>query len=161
MSLARTVITLLNSQGLGMVAQIRGNLNTTSTNATGKTQQSLKFDVSQTGSVITLSITGRPYFMTVETGRKPTPDKKPSKSMLESIKEWMDIRGVSGSEWGIAMAIMKHGTKLYQKGGRKDIVSNVINDGMVARIEEEILKTLGNDILAQMLLAFNTNKKSA
>lgn len=160
MSLVGAVVTTLNAEGLGMVAQIRGNLASTSTNATGKTQQSLKYDVSRKGDVITLLITGRPYFMTVETGRKPTPDKKPSRGMLESIKEWMEIRGVNGSEWGVAVGIMKHGTKLWRRGGRKDIVSNVLDDGMVARIEEEVLKSVSNDVLAQMVTSFTISQRA-
>ncbi len=48
-----------------------------------------------------MQLLGRPFFMTVETGRKPTPDKKPSREMVDNIRKWCDARGVDeGAAWG-------------------------------------------------------------
>jgi hypothetical protein len=60
----------------------------------------------------------------VETGSKKS-DKNPHPDMIAKIKKWMPYRGLQGSPWGIAKNILRFGSKLWQRGGRKDIYSNV------------------------------------
>ena len=124
-----------------VVGEIRANLSSTGTNATGKTSQSLRFITSTEGSKTIIKIVGRPYFATVETGRKPTPQfTKPSAEFVASIKEWVKARGLpEGSAYAIAKHIHQKGTKLYTQGGREDIYSNVINQNLVDRISQDIL----------------------
>jgi predicted acetyltransferase len=121
------------------VAQIKQNLASTGTNASGKTSSSLKFEVKNEGFKQVLKITGKPYFMVVETGRKATPDYKPSAQFVASIKEWMAAKGIQGQAYGIAQAIHKKGTRLHQTGGREDIVSSVVNDSLVQQISKSVL----------------------
>lgn len=132
---------ILSQYGNSVVAQIQQNLASTGTNATSKTSRSLHFEVKDEGTTQTLTVLAKPYFMVVETGRKPTPQyTKPSEQFVDSIKEWLKARGKSElSAYGIAKSIHKYGTKLYQDGGRTDIVSNVVNDNLVAQITKDIL----------------------
>lgn len=153
-------IRILNDYGKTITNDIRQNLIRTGTNATGKTSQSLKYTVTEQGAKIRLQIIGRPFFMTVETGRKATPQKNPSPSMVKNIQEWMNVRGLQGSAYGLAKAIQLKGTKLNRDGGRKDIVSSVINDSLVNNISKDLLDLFAKDFLNHTVNLFNDSSSS-
>lgn len=141
------LIKILSGYGNSIVAEIRQNLASSGSNATGKTSQSLRFEVKDEGFKQTLTVFGRPYFFSVETGRKATPSYKPSVQFVASIREWMRAKGVDESAYGIAQAIHKRGTKLHQSGGRKDIVSNVVNESLYGQISKSVLAEFSNEFL--------------
>lgn len=150
------LIQILNPIGNAVVTQIQQNLAATGTDASGQTSRSLRFSVTEQGTKTIFQIIGRPFFMTVETGRKATPTKRPSKAMVDRIQEWMKARGLPGKAYAIAMAIQKKGTKLHQTGGRKDIVTPVVEEAP-DKISQAVLKQFVN----QYLLVINRNQPTA
>lgn len=140
------------------MAQIQANMASTGTNATGKTSRSLRFEVSAKGDTQFLQVIGgRKYFMTVETGRKATPQyTKPSTEFVAAIKEWMEAKGIDGPAYGIARSIHQKGTKLFQQGGRKSIVSNVVNQELVGRISKDILAQFATAYLKSTVKIFSS-----
>lgn len=150
------LIAILNQYGNSTVEKIRQNLASTGTNATGKTSQSLRYEVTNNGPKATLKVLGKPYFAVVETGRKPTPEyTKPSYEFVNSIKEWLRARGKDEkSAYGIAKSIHKKGTKLFREGGRKDIVSNVVNQDLIDRINLDLLNKFAEQFLASAVKIF-------
>lgn len=149
------IIRILNGYGASTIEQIRSNLSSTGTSATGKTAQSLKYTVTQEGTKATLKVTGKPYFKVVETGRKPTPEyTKPSEDFVQSIKDWMNAKGKTGSAYGIAKSIHKHGTKLFRDGGREDIYSNVINQNLNDKISADLLDQFSQIFLTNIVQMF-------
>lgn len=151
------LIQILNPIGNSVVSQIQQNLAASGENATGETSRSLKFTVTQSQTVTTFQITGRPYFMTVETGRKATPNYKPSKAFVDRIQTWMKAKGLPGKAYAIAQSIHKKGTELYRAGGRKDIVTPVINQGLYDQISQAVLKKFVN----QYITLVNRNSTTA
>lgn len=152
------LISILNGYGNNIVESIRNNLASTGTNATGKTSKSLRFEVKQEGNKVTLKIIGKPYLAVVETGRKATPQyTKPSTEFVASIKEWMDAKGKEGSAYAIAKNIHQHGTRLFQKGGRKDIISNVINQSLVTNISKDILNKFASQFITEIKTIYGGN----
>jgi len=130
------LLSILNGYGNSVVQQIKQNLASTNTDATGKTSRSLRFEVKQQGSTTTLKIFGRPFIATVETGRKATPGKKPSRQFVDNIKEWTKARGIPvGASYAIARSINEKGTP---PTGKK-IISNVINDTLTNNISKDVL----------------------
>ena len=130
---------VVQSEGIDLVNDVRINLGRTGTNATNKTSQSLRVQINQEGSKIKMQLYGRPFFMTVQTGRKPTPDKKPSREMVDNIREWMDARGMDETKaWAVATNINKRGTKLWRQGGREDILDPAV-DQFVNDVSQELL----------------------
>ena len=116
---------ILHEAGNDYVRAIRDNLASTGTDATGETSKSVGYEVYQNGDKWTLNVYGgRPFFPTVETGSKPS-KKKPSPKMIDKIKTWAGVRGILASPWAVAKNILKYGSKLWQRGGRRDIYSNV------------------------------------
>lgn len=150
------LINILKQYGTSTVQQIQDNLQSTGTNATGKTSSSLKYTVTQEGTKATLRITGRKYFATVETGRKATPNyDKPSKAFVQAIKEWAEAKGVDSKfAYAIAKSIHKIGTKLFRDGGRNDVVSNVVNQNLVDKISNDLMDKFGKIFLNDVLKIF-------
>jgi len=134
---------ILSSYADTAVKQIQLNIQSTGTNATGKTSRSIHYTISDNGEKITLQILGRPYITSIETGRKATPDyTKPSVQFVASIKEWVKAKGLpEGSAYAIAKSIHAKGTKLFREGGRKDIISSVLNQSFIDQIAKDILDT--------------------
>lgn len=154
------LIHILNNYGHSTIESIRRNMASTGTNATGATSRSLKYTVTESGSKITLSITGRPFFAVVETGRKATPQyTKPSYQFVADIKAWAKAKGLpEGSAYGIAKSIHQKGTKLHAKGGRKDIVSNVINETLTESITKDVLKSFANLLVTNIKEIYGRNR---
>lgn len=152
------LISILNTYGNSTVQSIRNNLASTGTNATGKTSQSLRFEVKNEGNKITLKVFGKPYLAVVETGRKATPQyEKPSVEFVASIREWMNAKGKEGSAYAIAKNIHQHGTKLFQKGGRQDIISNVINESLVDKISKDVLNKFAQSLVTNIKQIYGSN----
>jgi hypothetical protein len=136
---------ILNQDGIQLINDIRANLGSSGQNATLETSQSLRIEVKQEGTKFKLSLFGRPYFMTVQTGRKPTPDKKPSREMIDRITRWVEARDIDISAvWGIATNIQKKGTKLWQTGGRTDIVDPAVDD-FINNVANDLLDSAADD----------------
>lgn len=143
---------ILTKAGKYAVEKIQGNLASSGTNATEESSESVTFSVESQGNKSTLTITAKPYFMVVETGRKPTPGKKPGREMLDNIGKWLTARGKEESiKWAVAVKINKEGTELFKKGGRKDIVSNVITDQFIEDIANEILQYFADAVLSNVI----------
>lgn len=143
------IFDIVQQRSVDLINDIRANMGATGTNATGKTSQSLRFDIKQEGTKVKMQLFGRPFFMTVQTGRRPTPDKKPSREMISNITEWVNARGMDESAvWAIATKIQQRGTRLWFEGGRDDIVdpavdeftNNVSQELLDAQVENFVLK---------------------
>jgi methyl coenzyme M reductase alpha subunit len=141
------LIEILNEQGIELVNGIRANLGSTGTTATGKTSQSLRFEISQEGTKTRLKLFGRPFFMTVETGRKATPNKKPSREFIENLKPWAEARGIpEGAVWAIATDINKRGTALWRAGGTDQIVEPPV-DTFINNVGQALLDSKADDLV--------------
>lgn len=124
---ATEIVKILNEEGIEMSNDIRANIGGAGMWVTGDTGNSLKVKVYQDGTKIKCELIGRPFFMTVQTGRKPTPGKKPSRAMIANITQWVEGRGMDlDAVWPIAMTIQRRGTRLWFEGGRTDIVDPAV-----------------------------------
>lgn len=144
------LIEIVNQQGIELINSIRANLGSTGTNATLKTSQSLRFEISQEGTKTRLKLFGRPFFNTVSTGRKATPGKKPSREFIENLKPWAAARGIDqGAVWAIATKINKLGTDLFRQGGRTDIVEPAVDD-FINNIGQAMLDSKADELVMKI-----------
>lgn len=136
-----------------VIAGIRDNLESTGTNASGRTSASLRYVVDNGG----LTIFGRPWFRGVEEGRGPggIPYR-----FQDILYQWASDKGILSSfgdteakqrsaMYAVGQFIKNNGTQLYRNGGRDDIYSSVISEEMpklngmlTAAITETIIKDL-------------------
>lgn len=132
---------ILDEWGDETVKLIQANLARSGTNASGKTSKSLRHQATDNK----IQITGREFFNTVETGRRP--GKRPPTGPIE---QWLRAKNVSleGKISQVAFAISKvigeKGTQLYQNGGRKDIITPAFSDKRIdelsAKVADEYFK---------------------
>lgn len=148
------VLNILSQTGQSAVSQIQAN----TPKATGKTARSVRFEVKEEGGKIVFQILASKYFKVVETGRRPTPSYKPSKSFVDSIREWLAAKGSDqGPAYAIAQSIHKKGTALWRAGGRQDIFSNVINESFIDKLSNELLTQFAKEYLDSVIKLFDGN----
>lgn len=152
------VRTVLDAEGAAIIKQIQDNLASTGTNATGKTSKSLRFAVGESSGRVSLVIRGRSFFNVVETGRGPRKSQTRS-DFFNNFLEWMDARGIKSDEeqkkrigWAKWMInrINRIGSRLFRRGGRKDIVSNVITPNRITQITKSVYDAYRAEIVKQL-----------
>lgn len=148
------------------IKKIQDNLESTGTNASRRTSQSLRLESSDHGFIIW----GRKAFGTVETGRMAGAVPK---NFNEIIKQWIKDKPISitqipykrkaSENWrpkytteersliiaagAIAHTIKEKGTTLYRSGGRKDIFTIVFKESL-----DDIKKDIQFEIVKQIKL---------
>ncbi len=149
-----TVLSILNDETNNFIAQVKGNLASTGTDATKKSSNSIYSKIQTTEGKITIEVLAKPFFSVVETGRKPTPEKKPSSDMIDNIKEWVAVRGKpENAAWAIAMSIQKKGTDLFRKGGRTDIYTDP-GEEWAEDLFTKITKAIANNEIQLIIKGF-------
>jgi hypothetical protein len=144
------IVDIVKNEGIQLMNDIRANMGSAGMNVTNETSHSLSIETKEEGTKIKMTLLGRPFFMTVQTGRRPTPGKKPSREMISNITAWVEGRNMDLSAvWAIATKIQQKGTKLWQSGGRKDIVDPAVED-FVKNVEQAILDKEGERYATQI-----------
>lgn len=144
------IYNVIQGQGIELMNNIRLNMGRAGMNATNKTSHSLRIELKQEGTKFKMQLLGRSFFMTVQTGRRPTPDKKPSREMISNIAEWMEARGMDERQvWAVATNIQKKGTQLWRDGGRTDIVDPAI-DEFVNGVSQALLEAEADNFVLKL-----------
>ncbi|WP_026462590.1 hypothetical protein [Adhaeribacter aquaticus] len=147
---------ILEEWGKEAVAVIQDNIRTMpvtkfgAMNASGKTAESVRFEVSTEG----LKIYAAKHIFVVETGRKA--GKFPPISV---IRQWIDAKPIIPRDkiskdslaFLIARSIARKGTILHQLGGKSGILTNVINQERLSKLKNQLLFEL-NTVFRSTLL---------
>jgi len=134
----KTVSEILNAYGQIGVTRVKQLLE--QVRATGKTINSVKYEVTKTATMDRLVIKARPFTSAIETGVSPT-TKGVHPDMIASLTEYAQARGIGNPKsaaWAIAKTIQKEGDKTYKRGGRDVYSSGVIE--LVDEIKKSIRK---------------------
>lgn len=119
-----------------VIVKIQDNLDTTGTTASGKTKESLRYELETDEYGGKLTIYGRQYFQGVEEGR---PAGGIPYRFQDILYQWAKDKGIL-SNFGeteskqrsalymVGQFIKNNGTQLYREGGRLDIYSNVFDE---------------------------------
>lgn len=129
-------------------------------NATGETERSISYDVSQNEKSSNLTFYGRKFFPSVETGRKERESEKYSGFDL-ALTKWLNARNFEqrksktgtiyykvGESWmtakSLAYKINKEGDRTFNEGGREVYTQkfNKFIDEMVTSIKNETTDTI-------------------
>lgn len=125
-----------------------------SVEASGKTTQSIRFEVESTEKKDRLLLIGRAYFELIEKGIRPS-GKNPSPDMIKFLTEYATARGMDKPEsaaWGIAKTILKEGDKTYRSGGRLVYSPELIK--FVEEVKAVIVKEFKRGYLLEIKGAF-------
>ena len=136
---------ILSEWAENVIIRIQDNLDSTGTTASGKTKESLRYEIEGDEFSQKLTIYGRPYFQGVEEGRGAG---KVPYNFTDILYKWATDKGII-TNFGdteskqrsvlyiVGQSIKHHGTQLFQKGGRLDIYTNVINEEL-PKLEEDV-----------------------
>lgn len=155
--------------------RIRENITATGTRASGRTQASIRVEVSaDTGTIY-----GRQAFSVLQTGRR---GGKVPKGFAQMIQEWAQQKGIrptpipyvrrASANWqpkytpeqrgmnafagAVAHSIRTGGTALYRNGGREDIYTEPIHD-CIEGIKADLAGVYVADILEDLKTLNNGN----
>lgn len=146
--------TILSQWSERVIERIGENLDNTNTTASGRTKESLAYELTDDGVVIY----GRDYIRGVELGR---PSGKIPYNMTDIISQWIIDKGLESHfeierpsqlrsvAYLIGQKIKREGTELYRKGGREDIYTNVANEEIETlsdMLSEDIQMRINNTI---------------
>jgi hypothetical protein len=147
---------LLNDYGRRAVDLIKSRVPVVS----GKTRDSVYYEVIKEEDKISLRVKGRPFFPGVETGRKPTQGSTYS-GFDERLDEWMADKGfptklsktgkkyyLIGDKWmtgkSLAYLINQRGDKKHRTG-KVDVYSSAL-ESLVQELIKEIPKNFNVDV---------------
>lgn len=122
--------------------------------ATGKTADSIRFEVESTQTTDRLMLIGRAFFELIEKGRRPT-TKGPSSQMIDFLKDYARARGMDNPEraaWAIATKINKEGDETYRRGGRLVYSPDLLK--FVEELKKVISSQVAKGYLTQAVGAF-------
>lgn len=149
---------ILAEEGQKIVDGIQQNMESTQTDASGKTSSSLRWETEVEGRKASLSIYGRAFIWAVETGRGPRKSSAES-DFKENLIDWMRIRGVGAGMpekkfQQLARFLQwrnnKLGSVLFRKGGRKDIITPEISDDRVSKIADRVTKAYADLVFTNL-----------
>lgn len=124
--------------------------------ATGKTAQSIRFEVESSDTKDRLLLIGRAFFELIEKGIRPS-GKNPSPEMIKFLTEYAQARGMDNPKsaaWGIAKTILKEGDKTHKAGGRLVYSPELVK--FVEELKEVLTKEFKKGFVTQIKGAFKT-----
>lgn len=126
---------LLNEFGNETVRIIQSNMAAAGQNASGQTSA----QITSQGSDNKVVVSGPSYVFTLETGRGPGKQPPPG-----TIPAWIDSKRISlvtpiqNAAFAISRSIGEKGTKLFQEGGRDDIITPAVSDERLNKLSSQV-----------------------
>lgn len=116
--------------------------------ATGETEDSIRFEVSQEGTLTTLFILARAFFSTLETGRGPRKSSEQG-DFLDNMWEYVQARGIGADlpekkrrqlARFLTLKINREGDKTFKQGGR------IVYSPTLTKLIDEIRAAVKKDL---------------
>lgn len=135
--------------------------------ATGKTAESVEYEVKSDDDTDKLIIYGRAFFSTIETGRGPRKNDS-YQGFDKSMLEYMKSRGIGADlpekkreqlARFLAYKINKEGDKTYKEGGR-NVYSNAL-EKIIKELRIALTKDFSKFYLSEVVKGFKRDIKKA
>jgi hypothetical protein len=130
---------ILDKFGSETVNIIADNMRANDQVATGETLESLKYDATDSR----LLVTGAPYIMALETGRRPRTSSQEG-GLASKLERWIVAKSIpirrtlEQDAKSLAWFINKYGTKLFREGGRKDVITPAVSQDRVNGLVKQL-----------------------
>lgn len=145
---------ILDEFGRETVRIIQTNMASAGQNASGQTSSEINYEA--TDERVTVS--GPSHVFVLETGRGP--GKQPP---IGVIPQWINDKRLSltgpveNAAFAISRIIGEKGTKLFQMGGRKDIITPAVDDSRIDTLSRDVADVEFDKVLKVIDVA--TNRK--
>lgn len=136
-----TVSQILEKFGQDSVTLLRSNMAKAGQNATGETSSNIQ---SNMVSDTRVQVSAPDYIYVLETGRKPRESSQES-NFNNKLEKWVQARNISfggtleQTVRSLQYLINKRGTKLWRQGGRKDIITPILDNKRFIKLTQDIL----------------------
>ena len=137
-----TVNQILEKFGQDSVNLLRSNISKAGQNATGETSNNITSDMLSNTRV---QVTAPSYVYVLETGRKPRESSQES-DFRSKLEKWITARGLDITVSSLQYLINKRGTKLWREGGRKDIITPILDNKRFIKLTKDILDAQFNEV---------------
>jgi hypothetical protein len=145
-----TIAEYFTEVGLQVQLDLRNNLTANNRNASGRTSESIEFLVSEGRDKILFQVTANSNINYLQDGRGPTQNDGPG-HVKEGIRQWIKDKGIQSNlpEESLVFLISK---KIHEVGyrGTPGLISGVINDDLLADMEENVLSIARNEIVREL-----------
>lgn len=136
----------------GIAAALKKSLRDAKRYATGRTERKIKDYVKKTDKGYTATVSGPLHIGALQDGRRATPPGAPSSNgaFLQSLREWMQAKGIEGDVHALWNHIHKFGYK-----GTPGVVKNALDPAKAKELLKEGAKV---DIRKIMFNALSQKK---
>ena len=126
----------LRKFGIESVEIIQQNIAEAGQNASGQTSREIKWETPKPNRLV---VDGPPYVYVLETGRRPgrMPPIKPILDWIATGKPNITNK-IESAAWAISKTIAAKGTKLFQQGGRRDIITPALSEDRFDQLTNDI-----------------------
>lgn len=139
-------------QGLDITQGLKDSLRKANRNASGKTSESINFEVFEDNDKVTFQIVANRNILTLQDGRKPTKNGG-NGQVKDSIRQWIKDKGIKASngisEDSLVFLITR---KIHREGykGTPGLIDDVINDSLIEMISEGVVGIVGNEFVKEI-----------
>lgn len=150
----------LKEAGKGIVSELRQSFAAKGVNASGTLSRELRSVVEENSAGARMYVDALGYVFEVEEGTPPKNlrgyKNKPPAFLVERIRKWIDdkqlplfsgFRNKDGMAWAITTKINREGTTRHRNKIRSGAISDVINDGLISKIEGMLADAVEIDTL--------------
>lgn len=122
--------------GISSVEMIQQNISTAGKDASGETSRDITSVMPKETQVV---VSGPSYVFVLEKGRRPG-----GMPPVRNIARWVQAKSIAFDKeaesigFAISKKIAEKGTKLFQDGGRTDIITPVISDERIDKLVKQI-----------------------
>ena len=143
---------LLNSEGLKAVELYRKSFTDNDRVATGKTNQSVAYEVVKTDGSITLSIYGRKDVNQLEDGVSAD-EYASNPASFSDLEQWISARGLNRTAQSIDEGLRRNGwvSGNGEKGGTPDIITTPTNQ-ILQSLESKVTAASKDFVLKQIVI---------
>jgi hypothetical protein len=148
-------------QALFITHELRDNLRSQDRVVTGKTADSINFEVTETKDKTTFTVFASKTLSILQTGRGPTRNSGGTGQVRKSILQWIKNRGIKADipDESLAFLIAR---KIHREGfkGTPGLISSVINDNLIDTITDGVADIIyANELENIKAFAVNFNNK--
>ena len=143
---------LLNSEGLKAVELYRKSFTDNDRVATGKTNQSVAYEVVKTDGSITLSVYGRKDINDLEDGVSAD-EYASNPATFSDLEQWISARGLNRTAQSIDEGLRRNGwvSGNGEKGGTPDIITTPTNQ-ILQSLESKVTAASKDFVLKQIVI---------
>jgi hypothetical protein len=141
-------------QGLDITKGLQDNLRAANRNASGKTSESIDFEIFDDSDTTTFQIVANKNIRFLQDGRGPT-KKGGTGAVKNSIRQWIKDKGIKGrdgiSEDTLVFLITR---KIHREGyeGTEGLIDDIINQDLIDFIHEGITDIIGKEFVKELVI---------